>query len=121
MIYSVLPSSIPQDTIQRICEVKDLNYFTWNIVILSDKFYIRYLGISYFSEITLTVTKPSGESLQIKNHNCFLIPEVTELEVNNYIKLISTNYTDNIWESFEEIFTERFKSNDELLESELWM
>jgi len=60
-----------------------------------------------------------GEHILINNTNCIFIQDTdfeTFAEVRNVIRI---GYTDDIWETFQEMFEERFEHDKGLLESEL--
>lgn len=98
---------------------KDENDFEWKIARIEDGLMIRYFGDEYFKDNTFECTLSTGECIRVNNTNCVFIKNVefeTFCEVRNILML---GYTDEIWEAFEELLTERFEFDRTLLESEV--
>ena len=120
MIYCLKPEMYPtpEQTIEEI-SYRDENDFEWKIARVENGFFIRYFGEPYFKETYFSCELKSGEHILINNTNCIFIQDTdfeTFAEVRNVIKI---GYTDDIWETFQEMFEERFEHDKGLLESEL--
>jgi len=120
MIYCVKPDlyPTPEHAIEEL-SYQDENSQEWRIARVDNGFFVKYFGEPYFKETYFSCELESGEHIMINNTNCILIKDTdfdTFAEVRNVIKI---GYTDDIWETFEEMFTERFEHDKGLLESEL--
>lgn len=120
MIYCVPIEQYPKEGmfIEEL-SYKDENDFEWKIARIENGFMVRYFGDEYFKENTFECELSNGEWVRVKNTNCIFIQDTdfeTFAEVRNVIK---TGYTDDIWETFQEMFEERFEHDKGLLESEL--
>jgi len=119
MIYCIPIEKYPKEG-QFIEELiyKDENDYEWRICRIESGFIVRYFGEPYFKENTFECELLSGEWIRIKNTNCILFKDSdfeTFTEMRNILK---NGYTDEIWESIEELFTERFECRRDILESE---
>ena len=97
----------------------DENMQKWRIARVRNGFMVRYFGNEYFKENTFECALPSGEYMRVKNTNCIFFEDAnfeTFCHVRNVLK---NGYTDDIWETFEELFIERFKHDKRFLESEI--
>ena len=120
MIYCVPIEQYPKEGmfIEEL-SYKDENDFEWKIARIENGFMVRYFGDEYFKENTFECELSNGEWVRVKNTNCIFFQDVdfeTFCEVRNIIKI---GYTDDIWETFEELFTERFEHDRGMLESEM--
>lgn len=120
MIYSVDVSLYPNEG-QFIEEIiyKDENEFEWRIARTNNGFMIRYFGDPYFKGNIFRCESPKGELIRIKNTGCIFFKDAdfeTFCEVRNTLK---NGWTDEIWETFEDLFNERIKYDEGLLESEI--
>lgn len=119
MIYCVDPKLWPTgDDLVELISYRDENDFEWQMARLKDSFMVRYCGVDYFKEGKFYIELPMGRSKVVKNTNCILFKDGSFdcfVEVRNVLKI---GYTDEIWETFEELFQERFLHSDEILESE---
>lgn len=98
---------------------QDENGFEWKISRVENGFFVQFLGNPYFCETHFSCELKSGEHILVNNTNCIFIQDSdfeTFSEVRNIIKL---GYTDDIWETFQEMFVERFEHDRGILESEL--
>ena len=122
---------------------KDENNFEWKIARIKNGFMVRYFGEEYFKQKTFECELSNGEWVRVKNTNCIFFQNVdfeTFCEVRDIIKIgytddffqnvdfetfcdvrdiIKIGYTDDIWETFEQLFTERFEHDKGMLESEM--
>lgn len=120
MIYCLKPEMYPtpQQTIEEI-SYRDENYFEWKIARVENGFFVKYFGEPYFKETYFSCDLKSGEHILINNTNCIFIQDAdfeTFAEVRNVIKIGNTY---DIWETFKEMFEERFEHDRRLLESEI--
>ncbi len=120
MIYCVNESQYP--TKERYIEelkYKDENDFEWRIARIENGFMVRYFGDKYFKENTFECDLSNGEHIRVNNTNCIFFQD-SDFETFCDIRYILSNgYTDDIWETFEELFTERFEHDKDMLESEM--
>jgi hypothetical protein len=119
MIYCVPPELYPKQGmfIEEI-SYKDENDFEWKIARIENGFMVKYFGDSHFMESSFEVEDIEGNYLQVKNTNCIFFSSTdfdTFCEVRDILK---SGYTDDIWECFEDLFVERFKTDGSILESE---
>ncbi len=120
MIYCVPIDNYPKEG-QFIEEIsyRDENDFEWRIARIQNGFMVRYFGNDYFKENTFECTLSTGECVRVKNTNCLFFQDTdfeTFAEVRNVLK---NGFTDEIWETFEELFTERFEHDKGMLASEI--
>jgi len=120
MIYCVPIENYPTEKMfVEELYYKDENGFEWRIARIQNGFMVRYFGDDYFKENTFECELKSGETVRVNNTNCIFVEDVdfdTFCEVRDIIK---EGYTDEIWETFEEMFTERFECDRGMLESEM--
>jgi hypothetical protein len=119
MIYAVSPEIYPKEG-QFIEELKykDENDFEWRIARIENGFMVRYFGDPYFKDSTFECELKNGEWVRVKNTGCIFFQNSdfdTFCEVRNILKL---GYTDDIWETFNDLFTERLEHDRGLLASE---
>jgi hypothetical protein len=120
MIYCLNPNLYPKEE-QVVEEIiyKDENEFEWRIVRVQNGFFVKYFGDPYFSDSVFACENKHGQTRNVKNTNCIFVQNTdfeTFAEVRDIIKL---GFTDDIWETFREMFDERIKNQDSLLESEI--
>jgi len=120
MIYCVPIEQYPKEGsfIEELI-YKDVNFFEWRIARIENGLMVKYFGDEYFKESTFECTLLNGTHIRVKNTNCIFFKDVdfeTFCEVREIIKI---GYTDDIWETFEELFTERFEHDRHLLQSEI--
>lgn len=114
MIYSIPKSEFPKSI---SASLRDLNDFSWDVAQDEKGFYIQFNGPLFFQDTYLTAQGAMGYHL-INNTGTFFFPKGHQdfLQIKN---LITANFTDEIWEYFESIFSERLKDNLTLLASEI--
>lgn len=120
MIYAIPIEKYPKEG-QFIEELKyhDENDFEWRLARVMNGVMIRYFGDSYFKENTFECELNTGETIRVKNTNCIFVQDETFDTFFNIRNILKTGYTDDIWETLEELFTERLNQDKGLLESEL--
>lgn len=120
MIYCLNPNEYPKpDQIIEEISYRDENDFEWKIIRVNNGFFVTYLGNAYFKENTFSCHTSRNGCFLIRNTNLIFFKCTdfdTFVEVRNVIKI---GYTDDIWETFEELFTERLEHDQTILESEL--
>lgn len=120
MIYCLDPKLYP--TAEHMLEeitYQDENGFDWKIARVSNGFFVKYLGDPYFKDNTFECETSRGQHIRVKNTNCIFIEDPdfdTFYEVRN---LLILGYTDEIWETFNGMFEERFEHDLGMLESEM--
>ncbi len=121
MIYCIPEKDYPTKEDWRSEELtyKDENDFEWRIARVENGFMIKYFGDEYFKEKTFECDLPNGKHVKINNTNCIFI-QSTDFEIFYIIReIIKLGYTDDIWETLEEMFTERLSNDEGVLESEI--
>lgn len=120
MIYAVSPHTYPNAG-QFIEEMQymDSNSEPWLIARVVSGFFVKFIGEPYFIEDRFEIDRENGGAKQIKNTNCILFDTTDFDTFANVRDIIKENYTDDIWESFEEMFSERFAHSSGMLESEM--
>ena len=106
-------------SLSKKTKYKDKNDFEWLVSRVENGFLVRFLGIDYFKEDRFCFDLPNGEYIEIKNTNClfFNTPDFdTYYEVR---ELIKNEFTDDIWEAFEEMLEERLLHDTGRLLSEI--
>ena len=120
MIYCVEPEMYPsKDLVTEEISYLDENGFEWKIARIDNGFFVKYFGDSYFKDDTFECETKYGEYVRVKNTNCIFIQNTsfeTFVEVRDLIK---EGWTDDIWDTFREMFEERFDWCKDLLESEV--
>lgn len=121
MIYCVPVELYPSDGlfIEELT-YQDENDFEWRIARIQNGFMVRYFGDDYFKYSMFCCQLKDGSMINIKNTNCIFVKDSTFETFCNVRDIIKNGYTDDIWETFEELFTERFNNSEELLESEIY-
>jgi len=120
MIYCLSPELYPnaEQIIEEIC-YQDENQFEWKIARVKNGFFVKYFGGLYFKDPYFSCELKSGKYILVNNTNCIFIQDCSfEIfaEVRNVIK---TGYTDDIWETFQEMFEGRLNHDIGMLESEI--
>ena len=121
MIYCLSPSDYPtiDKQIEELIYI-DENGFEWKIARVKNGFFVKYFGDDYFRESYFNCELPNGKTILINNTNCIFIQD-TDFETFAEMRTILKNgYTDDIWETFEEMLEERFLHDLSLLESEIF-
>lgn len=120
MIYCFEPKTYPtlKQAIEQVIYL-DENGQVWKIARVKNGFFVRYFGDSYFKETYFSVDLTTGEHILIKNTNCVFI-ESSDFETFELVRnVIKNGYTDEIWETFEDLFRERLEHNKALIQSEI--
>lgn len=119
MIYCVDKNNYPKEGkfLEEI-SYKDENDFEWRIARIDNGLMVIYLGDEYFSNDTFQCVVSSQEHISIKNTKCVFFKDASFETFCEIRDIIKNGYTDDIWESFETLFVERFKNNKDILESE---
>lgn len=120
MIYCFKPELYPtlKQTIEQVIYL-DENGQVWKIARVKNGFFVRYFGDSYFKETYFSIDIKTGEHILIKNTNCVFI-ESPDFETFELVRnVIKNGYTDEIWDTFEEMLQERLERDKRLLESEI--
>lgn len=120
MIYCTKPElyPTPELALEEII-LRDENAFEWKVTRVENGLFVKYIGDPYFIETYFSCHLKNGEHILIKNTNCIFIQDTdfeTFAEIRN---VINTGCTDDIWETFQEMFEERFEHDKGLLESEI--
>lgn len=118
MIYALPESDYPKKTIEEI-SYKDENDFEWKIARTRKGFYVRYYGHGYFKENMFSCSLSDGTCVNVKNTNCIFFKDTSFDAFVEMREILKCGYTDEIWESLEEFFTERFEHDKRLLECEV--
>lgn len=111
MIYAIPIENYPKEG-QFIEELsyKDENSLEWRIARIQNGFIVRYFGHDYFKdeEFHFEIGK---KLICIKNTNCIFF-ESTDFELFCEMRdILQNGYTDEIWESIESFFKERFEAD----------
>jgi len=119
MLYCINPVECPNDSqCLEVLLFQDLNDLGWKIYRTHDSFIIEYLGNAYFSEKYFSCYLKSGVNITFINTNCILF-KCTRVEVFLNIRdAITNNYTDDIWEFLQNLFTERLDLDPTLMSTE---
>lgn len=120
MIYCIPIEMYPKEG-QFIEELSyiDENDFEWKISRVKNGFMVRYFGEPYFKETYFSCELKSGEHILINNTNCIFIKDANFETFAEFRNIIKNGFTDDIWEVFQEMFTERFEHDKGLLASEI--
>ena len=120
MIWCIPESDYPTREDWRSEELKyqDDNSFEWRIARIDNGIMVRYFGDPYFKEKMFCCETDSGKTIKVNNTNCIYVQD-TSFETFYLIRdIIQSGCTDDIWEAFEEMFTERFNQDEGMLECE---
>lgn len=120
MIYCVKTEMYPtpEKCIEEI-SYRDGNDFEWKIARVENGFFIKYFGEEYFKETYFSCNLKNGDHILINNTNCIFVKDSDFETFANFRDIVKIGYTDDIWESIEELFAERFEHDRGLLESEI--
>jgi len=121
MIYCIDPSLFPTDPKKIVEQIsyRDENDFEWRIVRIKNGFMVRFFGDDYFKESKFFCELKSGKTVVIKNTNCIFF-DSNDFDLFCDIRdLLKNENTDDIWDFFNEMLTERFEHSDGILESEM--
>jgi hypothetical protein len=119
MIYSIPKESYPQkgNYIEE-STLKDQNGIEWKIARTEKELFILYCGNPYFCDSIFDCDLKDESNIQLVNTGCIVF---NSADFDTYCEMrdvIIEQYTDDIWESFMEFFTERFECSTEILETE---
>ncbi|MES3018191.1 MAG: hypothetical protein V4721_10450 [Bacteroidota bacterium] len=120
MIYAIPNDNYPKtDQFTEEIIYKDENDFEWRIARIVNGFIVKYFGDVYFSPTTFECELKTGKTVRIKNTLCIFFKE-TDFDTFYHVReVIKKGYTDDIWDTFEELFTDRLNENKDVLESEV--
>jgi len=118
MIYSTPWQLFPSDGQYQECHsFLDENRFEWKIARVQNGFFVAYFGDDYFKDKYFDISL-SGRDTVILNTGCFFIQDDSFETYYHFREILKTGYTDDIWETIEELIIERLKNNPEILECE---
>lgn len=122
MIYCLDPTTTYPKDGQFLEEIKykDENDFEWRIARVENGFFVRYYGDSYFKESSFSCETKKGEHIRIPNTGCVFFATVDFDTFCHVRDIVKNGYTDDIWATFADLFTERFNHSAGLLKSELF-
>lgn len=120
MIYCIPKKNYPKKG-QHNEEIvyKDQNDFEWKIARIENGFIIGYFGDDYFSPNSFECELEEGITFRINNTRCILIQDTNFDTFVHFRTILNQGFTDDIWDVFEELFTERLQINSERLECEV--
>lgn len=121
MIYCIDEKDYPTREDFRSEELiyKDENELEWRIARVENGFMVKYFGDEYFKETTFECELKNGTTKRVKNTNCIFVKD-TSFETFYLVRdVIKTGWTDDIWDTFKEMFEERFENDLGVLESEI--
>lgn len=118
MIYCVPISDYPESPIEET-SYKDENGFEWRIARTEKDCFVRYFGEPYFIETAFDCDLSDGSNMRVKNTNCIFFEGANFDDFCDIRNILQGGYTDEIWECFEQVFTERLNFDKSLLFSEL--
>lgn len=121
MIYCLDPTTTYPKESQFLEEMKykDENGFEWRIARVQNGFFVRYYGGSYFKESAFSCETKNGENIRVSNTGCLFFA-TTDFDTFCHVRnIVKTGYTDDIWDAFTDLFTERFNHSTGMLESEI--
>jgi hypothetical protein len=121
MIYAIKPEHYPEPE-QRLEELtyKDENDFEWRISRINNGFIVKYFGDSYFKEKFFCCQLKSDQIVRVNNTNCIFFQDASFETFCIVRDILKNGFTDDIWECFEEFFTERFEHDKGMIESEFY-
>jgi len=121
MIYCIPIENYPTpDKFLEELVYKDENDFEWRIARVVNGFIVRYFGDDYFKDSFFDCDLKDMSMVRVKNTNCIFIQDENFETFCEVREIIKSGYTDDIWEVFEEMFTERFEHDKGMLESEIY-
>ena len=119
MIYSTTLDKFPVAGQFSEChEYQDENDFAWKIARVKNGFFVAYFGTVYFKEKYLDV-QVVGKSILINNTGCFFVNDTDFDTFYSFRKMLKEGYTDDIWESIEQLISERLKHDPTLMLCEI--
>lgn len=119
MIYCVTEKELPlKKDILEETDYKDENGCDWKVLRTEKDLFVLYLGEPYFSDSTFECQILDNKYIRVKNTNIILFKDTNFDIFYNLRIILKEGFTDDIWESFLEFFTERLKLNKTLLDSE---
>ena len=121
MIYCIDEKYYPTREDLRSEELiyKDENYLEWRIARVENGFMVKYFGDEYFKETTFKCKLKNGTTKRVKNTNCIFVKDIYFDTFYLVRDVIKTGFTDDIWDTFKEMFEERFENDLGMLESEM--
>lgn len=119
MIYCIPSKDYPnkEQFIEEL-EYKDENDFIWKIARIENGFIIKYFGDEYFKDNTFECELLSGNWISINNTNCIFFKDADFDAFCEMRDILKNGYTDDIWDTLNDFFTERFNQNEDILECE---
>lgn len=121
MIYALWPDAYPKDN-QFIEEhsYRDENDFEWRICRVNNGFFVKYFGDSYFKEKFFCCTTSKDKLHKVNNTNCIFFQDASFDTFCDMRNILMNGFTDDIWDSIIEFFTERFEHDPGIVESEIY-
>lgn len=117
MIYCVPLDQYPNSPIEELV-YHDENELEWRISRVENGFYVRYFGPEYFKEDRFECQLSNGTIVVIRNTNCIQF-KAADFDTFCIIRdILKDGFTDDIWDVFQDSFTERFEHDLTILESE---
>lgn len=120
MIYSLDPAKYPQgDMLIEELIYKDLNELEWRIARTKVGFVVKYCGEPYFKTNNFSCEISDNKIITIKNTGVVVFMNT---DFNSFCEIrtvLTTNYTDGIWECFQGLFTVRLHLHPIVMLSEL--
>lgn len=119
MIYCIPFDNYPKEG-QFLEELiyRDENEQEWRIARVVNGFMVRYFGCEYFKENSFHCELTSGKTIVVKNTNCIFFQDADFETFCHMRDILKNGFTDEIWESLEGFFTERFEHDLGMIESE---
>lgn len=120
MIFSTEINVFPKEgQYKEVTSYKDENGFEWKIAIIESGFFLAYFGDPYFKYDTFCLeSEDSIKEIQINNTGCFYI-DSTDFETFYLFRdMLKKGWTDTIWESIEELISERVFLTDQITKCE---
>lgn len=105
MIYVIRP--IDYKRITSFTYIVDSNKMNWRYDKIGDDVYVQFLGEGQFVSSILTVKTKYNEALLMTNTKSFYFPK-TNTFFREQLRTRLQGWTDDIWEWFEELLTDRF-------------
>lgn len=119
MIYCIPPENYPkQGFFIEEFSYRDENDFEWKIARVENGFIVKYFGDDYFKDKYFSCELKNGSWVTINNTNCIFFKDESFDAFYEMRNILKNGYTDDIWETFEELFTERFEHSSDFLECE---
>lgn len=119
MIYAVPSETYPKEGMfTEEIKYTDKNDFEWRIARVDSGFMVKYFGDLYFSNSTFECHLKSNRIERIKNSCCIFFQDASFETFYEVREVVKKGYTDDIWDLFEELFTERLNACPDVLEYE---